>query len=107
MVKANGQFQKGYQDGARDAQRSWTDWRGADMWLWGSDRQYKQGYDRGWKDGRQMAKLKDYQNKQLGTREPLTPTPSLNKQQRLKPSTGIQPSAPIQPTRIKKKANPS
>jgi hypothetical protein len=99
MVKNTGQFQKGYQDGSRDAQRSWTDWRGSDMWLWAADRQYKQGYDRGWNDGRQMAKAKSIQKKQLGTREPLTPTPRLDKQEKIKEPP------PFKPAESQKKAD--
>lgn len=87
MVKSSGQFQKGYQDGSRDAQRSLGDWNGAAMWLWMADGQYKNGYDRGWNDGRQMAKLKSYQGKQMGGREPLTPAPSLLRQQQSQEQT--------------------
>jgi len=94
MVKANGKFQKGYQDGMRDGQYAWGNTKGANLWLWAQDHQYKQGYDRGWKDGRQMAKLKEYQGKQLGTREPLTPTPTLKQGERMQPSTPLQPSKP-------------
>jgi hypothetical protein len=92
MVKNSGQFQKGYQDGSRDAQRAWTDWRGSDMWLWAADRQYKQGYDRGWNDGRQRAKAKSIQKKQLGTREKLTPTPSMDKQEKIKEPPPFKPA---------------
>src|SRR5438046_2071324 len=72
MVKSSGQFTKGYQEGMKQAQKSWGDWNGAGMWMWMADAQYKQGYDRGWNDGRTMVKLRGNQKSQLGTREPLT-----------------------------------
>lgn len=94
MVKSSGKFNKGYQEGMKQAQRSRIDWNSADMWLWMSNAEYKQGYERGWNDGRTLARLKSYQGKQLGEREPLTPTPSLLKQaqaQRDQPATPATP----------------
>jgi hypothetical protein len=68
MFKSTGQFSKGYQDGMNEAQKSWTDWNGARMWLWTADAEYKKGYDRGWSDGRTVAKLKANAQKQQGGR---------------------------------------
>ncbi|MBI5762923.1 MAG: hypothetical protein HZA51_05290 [Planctomycetes bacterium] len=69
MVKTAGKFNQGYQDGLKEAQRSWSDWNGNDLWLWLADQQYQSGYQRGWNDGRSMTKLRAHQQKQMGDRD--------------------------------------
>jgi hypothetical protein len=77
MVKSSGKFNEGYQAGLRDAQQSWTDWNANDMWLWMADQQYQGGYQRGWNDGRNMARMQSHQRKQMGDRESSSPMTDL------------------------------
>lgn len=64
MSFSTGRFNKGYKDGMRDAKWSWTDAHGGWLWLWMMEREYSQGYEQGWKDGRKAVKLKRRQEPQ-------------------------------------------
>ncbi|HVP13080.1 MAG TPA: hypothetical protein VMV94_18035 [Phycisphaerae bacterium] len=57
MVLSSGQYNKGYQDGKRDASLSLIDANGSWMWDWMKEPEYRQGYNQGWNDGRQIKKL--------------------------------------------------
>ena len=84
MVKSSGKFNEGYQTGLKDAQKSWTDWNGNDMWLWMADEQYQGGYQRGWNDGRNMARMKSHQRNQMGDRKSM-PSPLTDQNLRNQP----------------------
>jgi len=64
MYLSSGEFNKGYQDGKRDAAASLFDASGAWMWTWMKEEEYRKGYDQGWNDGRQMKKLQAQQKNQ-------------------------------------------
>lgn len=49
---SGGEYNRGYRDGMREAKDSWMDDHAGWAWLWIMDKEYGQGYDRGWKDGR-------------------------------------------------------
>lgn len=57
MFHSSGKFTKGYKEGIRDAEKSWTDMHAGWTWLWMMEREYREGYDEGWSVGRQKAKL--------------------------------------------------
>jgi hypothetical protein len=59
MVLSSGEYNKGYQDGKRDASAALIDANGAWMWSWMKGQEYSQGYDKGWSDGRQMKELQE------------------------------------------------
>lgn len=54
---SGGEYNRGYRDGMRDAQTSLMDDHAGFLWLWIMDKEYGQGYDRGWKDGRATVNL--------------------------------------------------
>lgn len=76
---SSGKFNQGYQDGKRDAQWALLDANGSWMWLWMTESEYQKGYDQGWRDGRQMAKLqqKQQQRESDQSAQPTKPPPSL------------------------------
>ncbi|MFH1419123.1 MAG: hypothetical protein ABII12_12670 [Planctomycetota bacterium] len=59
MFHSTGKFTKGYKEGMRDAEKSWTDAHAGWMWLWMMEREYREGYDEGWSVGRQKTKLRN------------------------------------------------
>lgn len=64
MYLSTGEFNKGYQDGKRDAAASLLDASGAWMWTWMTEEEYRKGYDQGWNDGRKMKRLQSQQKAQ-------------------------------------------
>lgn len=58
-------FGSGYEDGKRDGLNSWSDMHAGWTWLWTKSEQYRQDYNRGWADGRNLRKLKE-QRKEMG-----------------------------------------
>lgn len=58
MFQSSGKYSEGYGAGNRDAQWALTEVSGAWVWLWAADPEYQQGYEQGWSDGRELAKLK-------------------------------------------------
>src|SRR5512140_406427 len=63
---SSGNFGQGYKDGQRDAKFSLTDASGGWMWLWMTDKEYQDGYNQGWHDGRDAAKLEGQQKSRQG-----------------------------------------
>jgi hypothetical protein len=61
---STGAFNRGYKDGERDARWSLSDIGASWMWLWMAEKEYQQGYDRGWHDGRQAVKLEGKRKEQ-------------------------------------------
>jgi hypothetical protein len=57
MLLSTGDFNRGYQDGKRDATAALMDANGSWMWGWVKGKEYTQGYDQGWSDGRQIKEL--------------------------------------------------
>ena len=43
------------------------------MWLWMTEKEYQQGYDRGWRDGREAVKLEAKRKQQEGESSSLRP----------------------------------
>ena len=62
MSYSSGQYSRGYRDGMREAMQSWFDDHAGWMWLWIMDKQYGEGYERGWADGRRKVKLQAAQD---------------------------------------------
>ncbi len=63
MGFSTGGFNQGYKDGKRDAKWSLTDIHAAWTWLWITEKEYQQGYEQGWKDGREFVRLKEKQKR--------------------------------------------
>lgn len=61
MKYSSGRYNQGYKDGQRDAKMSLFDDHAGWMWLWMMENEYKDGYHRGWADGRSMVKLEKEQ----------------------------------------------
>lgn len=57
MKFSSGRYNQGYKDGMRDAKMSLFDDHAGWTWLWMMEKEYKDGYDRGWSDGRGMVRL--------------------------------------------------
>lgn len=57
MFVSTGKFNQGYKDGQRDAKSSLFDASGAWMWAWMMESEYQDGYEQGWRDGREAVKL--------------------------------------------------
>ena len=57
MSFSTGEFASGFKAGMSDAKWSWTDTHAARTWLWMMPEEYRQGYEQGWKDGRNKLKL--------------------------------------------------
>ncbi len=64
MYLSSGEFNRGYQDGKRDAAASLMDASSVWMWGWMTETEYRKGYDQGWADGRKMKKLQSQQKSQ-------------------------------------------
>ncbi|HKQ50197.1 MAG TPA: hypothetical protein VJZ71_19130 [Phycisphaerae bacterium] len=62
MKMSAGRYNQGYKDGMRDAKASLFEDSGGWMWLWMVEKEYQDGYDRGWSDGRQMVRLQNQKN---------------------------------------------
>ena len=61
VSSSSGDFGRGYKDAQRDAKWSLTDTSGSWTWLWMMNKEYQDGYNQGWKDGRGAAKLENKQ----------------------------------------------
>ena len=57
MVLSSGEYNTGYQQGKRDAAASLIDANTSGWWTWMKEAQYRQGYNQGWSDGRQIKRL--------------------------------------------------
>ena len=57
MKMSAGRYNQGYKEGMRDAKMSLFDDSAGWMWLWMMEKEYEDGYKRGWSDGRGMARL--------------------------------------------------
>ncbi len=69
MRMSSGRYNQGYKDGMRDAKVSLFDDHAGWMWLWMLEKEYQDGYKRGWSDGRGMARL-EAQRKDTEKHEP-------------------------------------
>ena len=61
MSFSTGQYGVGYRDGMREAMQSWFDDHAGWMWLWAKEPEYRNGYERGWADGRRKVRLQEAQ----------------------------------------------
>jgi hypothetical protein len=95
MLLSSGQFNKGYQDGKRDAAASWIDANGSWMWDWVKEPEYRKGYDQGWNDGRQM---KNLQNKAEPTQQKNENTPQVQQKEQQSSKAKPQPLRKTKPT---------
>lgn len=57
MSFSSGEYSRGYRDGMRDAKQALFDDHAGWMWLWMTEKEYADGYDRGWEDGRRTLDL--------------------------------------------------
>jgi hypothetical protein len=57
MKMSTGRYNQGYKEGMRDAKMSLFDDHAGWMWLWMMEKEYEDGYKRGWADGRSMVHL--------------------------------------------------
>jgi hypothetical protein len=63
MSYSTGEYSRGYRDGMREAMQSLFDDHAGWAWLWIMDKQYEQGYERGWADGRRKVQLEQAQER--------------------------------------------
>ncbi len=61
MHFSSGEYSRGYRDGMREAKESLFDDHAGWMWLWMKEKEYADGYDRGWADGRRTLELSKQQ----------------------------------------------
>lgn len=61
MFVSSKEFNRGRDDGRRDAKLSWTDDSAAWTWMWMMEAQYKRGYEQGWREGRAEVKFESQQ----------------------------------------------
>lgn len=61
MTVSTGEFTRGYRDGMREAKDSFFDDHAGWMWLWMKEKEYADGYERGWADGRRTVELSKQQ----------------------------------------------
>ncbi len=61
MSFSSGQYSQGYKNGMREAKQAWFDDHAGWMWLWMMDQEYRDGYERGWADGRRTLDLDEKQ----------------------------------------------
>lgn len=57
MTVSTGAYSRGYRDGMREAKQSLFDDHAAWLWLWMKEKEYADGYERGWTDGRRTIEL--------------------------------------------------
>lgn len=57
MSFSSGEYGRGYQDGMRDAKDALFDDHAGWMWFWMTEKEYADGYDRGWQDGHRSRDL--------------------------------------------------
>lgn len=57
MSFSSGEYSRGYRDGMRDAKEAIFDDHAGWMWFWMTEKEYADGYDRGWQDGRRTLDL--------------------------------------------------
>lgn len=76
MFVSSEEFNRGREDGRRDAKMAWSDDSAAWSWLWMTDAQYQQGYRQGWREGRaevkfelQQQEARDWQDAQQAEQE--------------------------------------
>lgn len=63
MFVSGPEFNRGRNDGRRDAKWSWTDESASWLWTWMADDQYRQGYKVGWTEGRAEVKFNKEQER--------------------------------------------
>ncbi|MBX3395017.1 MAG: hypothetical protein KF841_06580 [Phycisphaerae bacterium] len=63
MFVSGPEFNRGRNDGRRDAKWSLTDKNASWLWTWMADQQYRQGYKVGWTEGRAEVKFNEEQKR--------------------------------------------
>ncbi|MCG8408209.1 MAG: hypothetical protein MI923_23665 [Phycisphaerales bacterium] len=76
VVFSSKEFDRGRQDGRRDAKASWFEESGAWTWLWMIGEDYGKGYEQGWTEGRAEVRSKKQQEENSEYRQPPAKAPT-------------------------------
>lgn len=74
VVFSSKEFDRGREDGRRDAKASWFEESGAWTWMWMMSEDYGKGYEQGWIEGRAEVKSKSKDKENRESRQQPTAT---------------------------------